>query len=108
MDKLKRKNIRYICFRLQTEARGGEQAKGEGILAHADEVKRHMESQSNFGGWGNFGVTWDVDEKAFHVVVLLKKSIESEWNEVVIKEAKEFPVEIKKKSGSKANLRHRK
>jgi hypothetical protein len=106
MDKLTRRNIRYICFRIQTESKGGENAEGEGILSHADEVKNHMESQSHFGGWDNFGVTWDVDEKAFHVVVLLKKSIESEWNEVVIKEAKDLPVA--KTNGSKTNIRHSK
>jgi hypothetical protein len=102
MDKLTRRNIRYICFRIQTEVSGGEKVKEEGILTHADEVKMHMESQSHFGGWDNFGVTWDVDEKAFLVVVLLKKSIESEWNEVVVKNAKEFPV--KKKNGAEADI----
>jgi len=105
MNNLTRRNIRYICFRLQTEASGGDASIGNGIMTHAKEIKKHMESQSNFGGWKNFGITWDVDNKAFLVVVLLTKSIESEWNIVVESEAKELPkTKEKKKNGGKTHI----
>ncbi len=91
MDKLTRRNIRYICFRLKTEALEGIEAVGDGIMEHVAEVKEHMADQSDFGGWEKFGVTWDVDEKAHLVVVLLKRSHESAWNKVVAKQAKDLP-----------------
>lgn len=91
MNDLTRRNVRYICFRLRTEALGGVKATGDGILTHVQEIKDHMSEQSYFGGWEKFGVTWDVDEKAYLVVVLLIKSLESEWNAVVKENAIDLP-----------------
>ena len=88
MNKLTRKQIRYICFRIQTEKNGGEKV---GELKFADEVKEHIESQDCFGGWEKFAQTWDVDEKAPLVVVIRTISIQSEWNKIVEKEARELP-----------------
>jgi len=89
MEELTRRQIRYICFRLQTEVRGGVSVKD---IKEAKEVKAHMESQADFGGWEKFGVTWDVDEKAHLVVVTRKKSLESEWDAVVEKEVHDLPL----------------
>ena len=91
MDNLTRRNVRYICFRLKTEAEGGEAVDREGILAFTDEVREHMEEQTGFGGWSKFGVTWDVDEQSYFVVVPLKKSIESAWNTVLKRNAIDLP-----------------
>ena len=96
MDKLTRRQIRYICFRLQIEAEGGNKAQPDKLhLRFVDEVKEHMESQEDFDGWKNFGKTWDVGDKAPLVVVTRMKSIQSEWNKILKEEAKEFPKEKK-------------
>lgn len=93
MDKLTRRNIRYICFRLQTEAEGGNIAKVEktGVMSYVDKVRKQMESQEEFGGWKKFAKTWDVDEKAKLVAVNRTSSIQTEWNKVLKKEAKKLP-----------------
>lgn len=93
MDKLTRRNIRYICFRLQTEAEGGNNAKPEktGAMRYVEKVKKQMESQDEFGGWKKFGKTWDVDEKAQLVAVNRTSSIQTEWNKILKKQAKELP-----------------
>lgn len=91
MDTLTRRQVRYICFRLKTAATGGESASGDGFLEHADEIKDHFESQDDFDGWKQFGVTWDVGEKAHLVAVILKQSHASTWNRILKKEAKPFP-----------------
>lgn len=103
MDELTRRNVRYLCFRLKDEALGGVEATGDGILVHVDEVKEHMSEQSDFGGWDKFGITWDVDVKSHFVVVTLKRSLESEWNAVVKKNAIDLPLqlEVKKETTSK-------
>jgi len=98
MDNLTRRNIRYICFRIQTEAEGGNKATVEetGVMSHVEEVKKHMEEQEEFGGWNKFAKTWDIDEKAKLVAVNRTSSIQSEWNKVLKKQAKNLPVAPKK------------
>lgn len=93
MEELKRSNIRYICFRLKTESEGGPKASqtDTGVMSHVAEVKEHMEPQDGFGGWEKFGVTWDVDQISPWVVVRRKTSLETEWNKVVAKNARELP-----------------
>jgi len=93
MNDLTRRNIRYICFRLQTEAEGGNKATPEetGIMSHIDEIKEQMEAQEEFGGWKKFGKTWDIDEKAKLVAVNRTSSLQTEWNKVLKKEAKDLP-----------------
>lgn len=94
IEDLTRRQIRYICFRLQTEAGGGSAAASEeqGIMQYVDLVKKHIESQDDFGGWKMFAKTWDVDEKSPLVVVKRTSSIYSDWNNVMKKEAKDLPV----------------
>ena len=89
MKTLTRRQIRYICFRIQTEQSGGAKM---GALPFVNEVKKHLESQEYFGTWINFGKTWDVDEKSFLVAVQRTSSIQSDWNATVEKNAKELPV----------------
>lgn len=91
MNSLTRSKIRYICFRLQSEKVRGVILDKEGVLTYALDIKEHMEEQDYFGGWEKFGKTWDVDEKAPLVVVPLKKSLESEWNATLKKNAKLLP-----------------
>lgn len=97
MNDLTRRNIRYICFRLQTEAEGGPKAKREkaGVMSHVDKIKKQMESQEEFDGWKKFAKTWDVGEKAKLVAVNRTSSIQSNWNKVLKKQAKELPKEKK-------------
>ena len=98
MDELTRRQIRYICFRLQIEAEGGNKAKKDnGPLKFIDEIKEHIETQADFGGWEKFGKTWDVDGKAPLVVVIRTSSIQTEWNKIVETEAKELPIKSGKK-----------
>jgi hypothetical protein len=47
--------------------------------------KESFESQSNFRGWSNYHVTWDVFEDDPWKCVLREKSQEQEWNEVLEK-----------------------
>lgn len=93
MKELTRRQIRYICFRLQTEAEGGNLASQEltGVMNSVGKIKKHMESQDDFGGWKMFAKTWDVDEKSPMVVVKRVSSIYTDWNNVLKKEAKDFP-----------------
>lgn len=93
MDKLTRRNIRYICFRIQTEVNGGAKAEKEkeGIMQFVDEVKEHMEEQEDFGGWDKFGKTWDVDDKSPLVAVNRTSSIQTNWNKILKKQAKKLP-----------------
>lgn len=104
MDNLTRRNIRYICFRLQTEAEGGNKATPEetGVMSHVEEVKELMEAQPEFEGWKKFAKTWDVDEKAKLVAVNRSSSIQADWNKVLKQEAKELPTPPKKKKTHKS------
>jgi hypothetical protein len=93
LEKLSRRQIRYICFRLQNEAGGGAVATPNGNISQdaIETVKKHMEFQEGFGGWERFGKTWDVDEGSTLVVVRLKSSIYSDWNKILRDEAKDLP-----------------
>ncbi|MEK7526143.1 MAG: hypothetical protein AAB546_01545 [Patescibacteria group bacterium] len=92
---LTRRQIRYICFRLQTAAEGGakvDESEG-GIMELAWQIKDHMESQEDFGGWAKFARTWDVDDKAPLVAILRTHSIQTEWNKILKEETKVIPVQ---------------
>lgn len=92
---LTRRQIRYICFRLQTQAEeGGPVASGNesGPMSLVHEIKKHMESQDDFGEWKMFAKTWDVDEKSPLVVVKRTSSIYTNWNNVLKKGAKDLPI----------------
>ena len=95
MDKLTRRQIRYVCFRYQNEATGGVSvAKVRGIsLSVMKKIASHMVDQDGFDTWENFGKTWDVGEKAPLVVMTRTSSIQSEWNKSLKNESKELPIE---------------
>lgn len=95
IEDLTRRQIRYLCFRLQTEVEGGNKATREetGLMSFVDKIKEHMEEQEDFGGWKMFAKTWDVDEKSPLVVVKRTSSIYSDWNKILKEEAKELPKE---------------
>ena len=99
MNELTKRNIRYICFRIQTELGGGAKANKErdGIMQFVGDVRNHMESQKDFDGWGNFAKTWDVDEKSPLTVILRKSSIQNNWNNFLKRQAKELPTEKEQK-----------
>lgn len=96
---MNKKQIRYLCSRIRTEAEG---------FAEKPELPQGFmetfESQANFRGWMGFGVTWDVDPKDPWKIVLREKSIEDEWNGILEKVVPEFPVakrDVVKKRGKK-------
>ncbi len=93
IENLTRRQIRYLCFRLQTEIEGGNKATEEetGIMSYVNLIKEHLEDQDDFGGWPNFAKTWDVDQKSPLVTIRRTNSIHSEWNRVLRKLAKELP-----------------
>ncbi len=98
MENLTRREIRYNCFRIQLHEVEGRPLKAEGILKFVADIRAHMEGQDMFNGWEKFGQTWDVDDKAPLVVVSRTSSLQTEWNKVVEKNAKDI-VEVKTKSG---------
>lgn len=99
IEDLTRRQIRYLCFRLQTEIDGGNKAtqETEGTMSFVGLIKEHMEDQDEFGGWKNFAKTWDVDHKSPLVTVKRSNSIHSEWNRVLRKLAQELPPQEPKK-----------
>ena len=103
MKDLTRRQIRYICFRLQTEAEGSNKAAPEktGIMNLVDEIKEHIEMQEDFEGWKMFAKSWDVDQNSPLVVVKRNSSIYTDWNNVLKKEAKSLPPAIVKKKVNK-------
>ncbi len=98
IEDLTRHQVRYLCFRLQTEADGGNPAakESEGIMGLVNQIKDHFEDQDDFGGWRNFAKTWDVDRKSFLVAVKRISSIHSEWNHVLKKQTHDLPAAPKK------------
>ena len=99
IEDLTKRQVRYLCFRLQTEIEGGNKASKEaaGLMSFIDKIKEHMEEQDDFGGWSKFAKTWDVDEKSPLVVVKRTSSIYTDWNKILKGEAKELPVTQPKK-----------
>lgn len=43
-----------------------------------------FESQDKFRGWGAFGKTWDVSDADPWTIIFRDKSIDEEWNEVLL------------------------
>ena len=93
IEDLTRREVRYLCFRLQTEAEGGNQAtqENEGLMSFVNLIKEHLGDQDDFGGWPKFAKTWDVDQKSPLVTVKRSNSIHSEWNKVLKSLAKDLP-----------------
>jgi muconolactone delta-isomerase len=72
-----RKQVRYMLYRIQTEALGGPAADD------TDNIKEKFESLPMFGGWRFFGITWDVAHDDPFRVVSRDHSVQDEWEAVV-------------------------
>lgn len=84
---LGRRKVRYRLYRI----------KSEDPLAD-DGLKGHFESQPEFDGWHNFGVTWDTGKEGewpdgHFVAVPLKESLEASWQKTLLGLVEDFPVE---------------
>ena len=86
LSNLNRKQIRYSCFRLATEANGGAVAEGlpEGL-------KEHFEELPWFSGWKNYGITWDVSAETPLTMIPLKLSLEKAWEMEALGFSRELP-----------------
>lgn len=82
-----RRQIRYWFFRFQTSLEEGGASAGDAPTG----LREKYESHRHFGGWENFGVTWDLDKEETEVIVPLRYSLESEWNREVSASARELP-----------------
>lgn len=83
------KEIRYRLFQLKDQAEREVE-----IPELPEDFKESFEEQDAFRGWINFGVKWDVDEKDPWKIVKRKKSIEEEWNEVLLEKVPEIPASV--------------
>jgi hypothetical protein len=83
---LPRREIRYWCFRLSTEALGG--APSTGI---PDGLKEYFEALPWFSSWENFGITWDVKDDKPLEIIPLKQSLEKSWNAELAHLARDLP-----------------
>ena len=83
-----RREIRYWFFRFKN-ALEVEGASDEGAPSG---LKEHYEEHPHFGGWENFGVTWDLDPEDVEVIVPLRYSLEQQWNTEIASLARPFPV----------------
>lgn len=84
---MNRSEIRYLLFKLNANAEGGTE-----LTKLPTGFKESFDSQANFRGWLNFGVTWDVDENDPWKVILREKSIEAEWTELLLEKVPELPL----------------
>jgi len=82
-----RRRVRYWFFRFRTEVTGGAPATGapRGLRAK-------WEADPYFGGWENFGVTWDLDVEGTRIVPL-RHSLEQTWNNEAWANARDLPRE---------------
>jgi len=83
---LNRRKLRYRLYRI----RSGDSVDPK------DGLKAHFESQDNFDGWHNFGITWDVgseDEwpEGHYVAILLKESLDVTWQRTLLGLAQDPP-----------------
>lgn len=104
IHKLKRKQVRYWCFRFRTAVTGGASAEGAPLG-----LKEYFEGLESFRilkeGWKNFAVSWDLPhqngctgdpcECASTVVPLImmprKFSVWEEWNATIRQESPVHP-----------------
>jgi hypothetical protein len=85
-DELGRRKLRYWCFRFKQEADGGPSSDDAPLGLRAD-----LEAAEHFGGWENYGVTWDWDSAGDRVVPI-RYSLEQTWNAEAWASAKPLPL----------------
>lgn len=83
--KLGRRKLRYRLYRIKS----GDPVKKDGL-------KAHFESQDEFDGWQNFGVTWDVGDEGkwpdgHFAAVPLRESLEATWQRTLLGLAEDPP-----------------
>jgi len=83
-----RRQIRYWFFRFRTELEP-DGASAEGA---PEGLKEKYESHPYFGGWDNFGVTWDLDTDDTERIVPLRFSLEQQWNTEIASLARTLPL----------------
>jgi len=77
-NKKLRHDLRYACFRVQNELKGG--AKADTIH---QEIAERIEKLDNFEGWSKFAITWDISTPDPVVLVKRKWSIYQEWDQTL-------------------------
>lgn len=84
--KLGRRKLRYRLYRIKT-----------GVpIDPSDGLKEHYESQDEFDGWHNFGVTWDTGAagewpEGHFLAVPLAESLETTWQKTLLGLAQDPP-----------------
>lgn len=83
---LGRRKVRYRLYRIQSEK----------LVDKNDGLKAHFESQDEFDGWHNFGVTWDVGDESewpegHFIAVPLSESLEATWQKTLLGLVQDFP-----------------
>lgn len=83
---LDRRKVRYRLYRIQSNK----------PLDAEDGLKSHFESQDEFDGWHNFGVTWDTGDEGdwpegHFVAVPLVESLEATWQRTLLGLAQDPP-----------------
>lgn len=73
----KRKKIRYRLRRIQTAFNGGPAAED------TEGLKEQFEAMKYFGGWRDYGRTWDVDLVDPMLIVHRDFTVEEEWETLV-------------------------
>jgi len=90
---LGRRKVRYRLYRIQA---------GD-LVDSKDGLKAHFESQDEFDGWHNFGVTWDTGDEGewpegHFLAVPLAESLEAQWQKTVLGLVKDFPTDESEES----------
>ena len=93
-----RQDIRYWCFRLQTEAEEGVPSTGR-----PRGLKPHFEKQEWFDGWENFGKTWDVEADDPLTARPRWRTIHEEWEDVIQQELVANTIQTRKNQRMMAN-----
>lgn len=84
---MNRRQIKYLCARMRTEADGGAKRPED----MPEGFEESFEKQKNFRGWASYSVTWTVDADDPWKIVLLDKSLEEEWNELLLEKVPVLP-----------------
>lgn len=83
-----RRQTRYWFFRLHQVALEVEGVSTEDI---PEGFAAEWEAHPYFGGWENFGVSWDLAPDSADTIVPLRYSLEQEWNREVSASARDLP-----------------
>ena len=86
-NELTRRQVRYWCFRFRTASEKG----GAPALGAPRGLRKRFEEHAHFGGWENYGITWDVSDTDPFTLVPLRISLEVQWNTEAMASARELP-----------------